>query len=58
MQFPALGAKQDADHGSGHMIEVEDTDTELPNIETDNQVPNKHLSDPNVLQQKLVESEA
>ena len=57
-QFPALGARQDADQGFGHMVETVETDLEAAEIHGDTQVSKQQLSDMNVLQQKLVESEA
>ena len=54
-QFPALGAQQDADQGFGHMIETAELDMEETG---ETQHHKQQLSDMNVLQQKLVESEA
>ena len=60
MQFPALGGHLDADNGFGHMVEAEDVDVEAANTEREDQIEvlKKQLSDMNVLQQQLVESEA
>ena len=57
-QFPALGGRQEADNGFGHMMEDEETEVtnmaKVVNIEE----LTKQLSDIIALQQQLVEAEA
>ena len=60
MQFPALGATKDNENGFGYMVEVEDAIAEASNQDKDTEIEalKKQVSDMNVLQQKLVVSEA
>ena len=59
-QFPALGSSQQADQGFGHMVESDDIEGEAISLGRAEDSPawQKQVSDFNVLQQKLVESEA